>query len=82
MTTCNIRQIKSRAKFKNMFGQTKWVAQNGITLVSANNNRKPWEDKDDIYLLTSHDKVIDKAIKLGRTKFAVEQRIKFLNKNN
>lgn len=82
MTTCNIRQIKHRAKFKNLFGTTKWAAQNGITIASASNNRKPWEDKDDIYLISSKDKVIDKAIFLGRTKFAVEQRIKFLNKNN
>lgn len=82
MTTCNTRQIKSRAKFKNLFGQTKWAAQNQFTIVSASNNRKPWEDKDDIYLISSKDKVIDKAINLGRTKFAVEQRIKMLNRNN
>ena len=82
MTTCNLRQIKSRAKFKNILGVNKWAAQNGLTLGCASNNRAPWENCDDVYLLTSHDKVLDKAIKLGRTKFAVEQRIKLLNRGN
>ena len=82
MTTCNIRQIKSRAKAKNILGVNKWAFENNITLSCASNSGKSWEDKDDIYLLTSRDTVIGKAINLGRTKFAVEQRIKMLNRNN
>ena len=80
--TTNERQIKHRAKVKNFLGMNKWAAQNSITLVSASNNGKPWEDKDDVYLLSSYETVLGKAIKLGRTKFSVENRIKLLNKGN
>jgi hypothetical protein len=82
MTNCNQRQIKHRAKFKNVLGVNKWSHDNSVTLVSASNNGKPWEDKDDVFLLSSKDTVLSKAIQLGRTKFSVENRIKFLNKNN
>jgi len=79
--TCKERQNKHRAKFKNLLGANKWTHDNGISLVSALNNNRRWEDKDDVYLLTSRETVLAKAIYLGRTKFSVENRIKLLNKN-
>lgn len=76
--TPNQRQVKSRRTFKKSFGLNKWVAENKLTQITANNNRQIWTDKDDRFVLLDLP-VIKKAVLLGRTKSAVEHRIKLLN---
>jgi hypothetical protein len=73
------RQNKSRRKFKKQHGINKWIADNKLTQLVADNNRKEWLDKDDRFVLVSGLSVIKKAVLLGRTKNAVEHRIKYLN---
>jgi len=72
------RQIKSRRKFKKQHGINKWIAENKLTQLMANNNRAEWSSKDDKFVLLDLP-VIKKAVLLGRTKNAVEHRIKYLN---
>jgi hypothetical protein len=72
------RQIKSRRLFKKKFGLQKWVAENRLTQITASNNRAEWTDKDDRFVVLDLP-VIKKAVLLGRTKSAVEHRIKLLN---
>jgi hypothetical protein len=76
--TPNERQVKSRRNFRKNFGLNKWVAENKLTQLTASNNRTEWSNKDDRFVLLDLP-VIKKAVLLGRTKSAVEHRIKYLN---
>ena len=81
MKTANERQIKSRRLFKKKFGLQKWVGENRLTQITAQNNRSEWTVKDDKFVILDLP-VIKKAVLLGRTKSAVEHRIKLLNKTS
>ena len=78
-STSKTRQIKSRRAFKRTFGINKWIAANQLTKLTAENNRQNWTEKDDRMVLLEGISVIKKAVLLGRTKNAVEHRIKLLN---
>lgn len=79
MKTSKQRQTKLRRLFKKKTGLNKWVAENKLTQIAASNNRAPWTKKDDLFVLVSGISVIKKAVLLGRTKNAIEHRIKYLN---
>lgn len=78
-TNSNKRQVKCRQKFKALHGVSKWHKTHIQTSATANKAREPWSFKDDMYIIMSNDPVVKKAVKLGRTKYAVEHRVKYLN---
>lgn len=79
MKTSKQRQTKSRRAFKKSFGQNKWITENKLTQLTANNNRSEWTSKDDKFVMIKGLSLIKKAVLLGRTKNAVSHRIKLLN---
>ncbi|AJT42429.1 hypothetical protein [Psychromicrobium lacuslunae] len=54
--------------------------RNGRTQLSATNNGKPWSGDEDEYILTSTERIEDKAATLGRTYAAVDNRLRALHK--
>ena len=80
MNTSLTRQNKHRAKYIKLFGMSKWEFENQVSLVTALNKSSQWTAQDEIVCLDKSLTIAQKASKLGRTKYAVEHRIKILNR--